>query len=195
MKAFENPHKPKLSLSHFKKADSTSSVAAPVVAISTPTPAQVVVSPVFSAPEPVVMVDVPVVSMIQEVASVVDVAVELPEVVEPSTPIEAKFEPTPVTVETPAAATGSEFFPNLEFENDNLFDDIVKMGTFENEKSEISLLPVEVTLEPVVIEMSEIVATPESTEVPEVSVTTVVPVGELAELVVLEEIPSATVTE
>lgn len=139
MRAFENPHKPKLSLSNFKKPNSVSTPVATPVVTPQNTPsivekiapiapvtlvepvAEVVVQEVISREVETSSGETPVAHENEkpEMVSTTETSKTLtiePEVTEETQPMESKAPPL-----------GAEFFPNLEFENDNLFADIVGM--------------------------------------------------------------------
>lgn len=134
MRAFENPHKPKLSLSDFKKPSSTPPVSSAPAAVSQMAPVVVEkVAPIA----PVVTTEPVVEAVAQEVISsetempaapvseisevVLDSEVSKVLDIEPAVAVDV------ASVESKLTPLGAEFFPNLEFENDNLFDDIVGM--------------------------------------------------------------------
>lgn len=134
MRAFENPHKPKLSLSNFKKPSSNPPVSSAPAVVSQMAPVVVEkVAPIA----PVVTTEPVVEAMAQEVISsetempaapvseisevVLDSEVSKVLDIEPAVVVDV------ASVESKLTPLGAEFFPNLEFENDNLFDDIVGM--------------------------------------------------------------------
>lgn len=135
MRAFENPHKPKLSLSNFKKPSSTSPVSSSApAAVSQIAPVVVEkvapIAPVVTAEPVVEAVTQEVISSetempaapVSEISEVVlDSEVSKVLDIEPAVAVDV------ASVESKLTPLGAEFFPNLEFENDNLFDDIVGM--------------------------------------------------------------------
>lgn len=134
MRAFENPHKPKLSLSNFKKPSSTSPVSSAPAVVSQMAPAVVekvaTIAPAVAAEPVVEIVAQEVISRETEMpAAPVNEVVEIT----PDSEVSKVLDIEPVvavdvaSVESKVAPLGAEFFPNLEFENDNLFDDIVGM--------------------------------------------------------------------
>lgn len=154
VKTADSPLKPKLSLSSFKKPGSvvaTAPVVVPAIAetVSVTEPETVSAEATESSiteSEPVVEMPEPVVAVVEAVESTTEeIAAEALAEIES---IQA-FQET----EEPAVPSSSEFFPNLALENDNLFSDIVGMGSFEEEKEEPVVEVIEV-IEPVVAEIS-----------------------------------------
>ncbi len=139
MRAFENPHKPKLSLSNFKKPSSTSPISSSAPAAVSAVVSQMapVVAETVAPIAPVVTTEPVVEAVAQEVISgetempaapVSEISeVALDSEVSKVLDIEPAVAADVASVESKLTPLGAEFFPNLEFENDNLFDDIVGM--------------------------------------------------------------------
>jgi hypothetical protein len=138
----EVSHKPKLSLASFKKPGSIPAVAPASAAMETPVVSQVtkeVAPPVVSSLPTEISQPVPTVSLAIEPEPATAPKIAAEPVAEPAPIAETKA--FPVEVPAPKAlvtdkkspAASSEFFPNLEFENDFLFKDIAEMGSFGSE--------------------------------------------------------------
>lgn len=169
-KAADAPAKPKLSLSSFKKPGSEKAAAPTMVpSVFTETVAIEPEPVIETVVEPVEAVTMEVPS-VQEVVATMEVPVEMPVEtviadVPETTSADVSMEVSAPVVESAQsiveakvteASSSAEFFPNLALENDNLFSDIVGMGSFEEEKPEEPMMEAEPDVSSVMAELEQI---------------------------------------
>jgi hypothetical protein len=130
-------------LASFKKSGTTSVSVTPPIDIA-PTvvipqapivTAPITVTSVVAEPTVAPVVEEAVLESLETILMDTSVSVSVPVITEPAATEEVLETPKAVTPEPVATTpTSSEFFPNLGFENNNLFKDIIEMGSFEKEK-------------------------------------------------------------